>query len=1469
MKKTMTRLSLIILCIFCLVPAFMLSTGNYKLSRPGGMSTMGVILGPMILPDMNGGLTSDIPPADYSSANLSADTPYANGALRAYRSLGVYNVVRDSYSSNGFKYASFIRYFRITRTDGRPIYDEDGIVDVSSAKTNLTDEIINYPSYIYSIETTLPIKKNAGFLWTDEQAKFKNTTLNVIFGYIDANGTLQGVYDMPTNPSNSCEDYSTIMYKGTYGGNANYYDFMTITLTGTGVNSNTFWGGTGGDCTVNTNLTNYINIGPRDWSNTLQSSANKGKYNGKTTYYSPKPFTVVATNLNNYIKYNDVQATSQYATSVVPFRDGHHISIETEGYTKIDLEANYEGSYTTYYCVVDTKLPDVSYSYHNANALDNRRVGTITTGASGAKSQTINEGVFRDQVQVLFSYDETTESPETATYVYKGNTYNVSNGQWLTEEGDYTLTLTDKAGNTTISKFTIDKSSPIENKNKLENDKNLKISKWFLVDVPYGYTGSGSYSFRERNDAFEFAKNIERANKVSNYNLERVEDFTQTNLIARDNEVKIGPYWYYKSIDNPDLYVYYFDENSLNNAIEKYANTYVSKEQYYRINSSLYPNNYGNTIDDSVYDNIIDVGGVTAYIANDFIFRQSSTNESYKVYCAYQNGDVDVWKELVYNVSLKNQINTQGLYKIKEVDYVGHETYYYIYLDINSPMLDIQAKIYGKDKNINQTISKNDIPKNGELVYYYENFRIVDVIEDDKWWTLEVRLPNGTINRYTHLDELPNFEEFGSGEFTITIADRMNAPFSFKVYLLGKAPEVTFENINAGLQLQVKIQNKDEFNTITDVKIYRNNVCLNSEIGYDEFPLDDTNELIFIKPDTTKYVFNRGGIYVVEVTDNFGRTLTFEYKFEKELPTGILVGVEHNGATKNEVQFVYDGNKYFTIIDKNGNPFTPEMKQERNIITLNFIPEENSIDKYSIKLLEINDTENFNKYDFTIKTIKPNISLYGVEPNGTTGGDVYASWEQGEERYTATYTLKGQTQEYKRGQVLTAAGEYTITLADELGNENSVRFIIDKTISFLIADISGNIYDIEDIAYINFDVRIIEDEPLNITVTKDGRPYDYEFGLMIVEEGEYQISLVDVFNNTLYFSFTIDKTAPEATLYGVENFGVTSDRAWVTSMESKLTSWLVSNERVRQDYKLGSEITGAGYYKVFVADRANNITSFEFTIDNSIAYDINIYRGGISNGGVRIVAYENLKVYMYKDGELIDYEFEQILMQDGEYAFTLVDDLGNKTSSFFTIITKKKKNLNHIIQEGIVVTSITKNDENYEFEINDHNLYLHDEGEYTVNILDEVFNKEYSFDISIDTTPPTLEIIGVENGGSTKKKVILKNVSEKPYTIYITVDGVPFEYKLGSEIEKSGRFIVELTDEAGNTTTYTFERVYSLNGPSIAVLGGLGALVVLLIILLVKSRHRYYKDEEIIEEIEETVVEDDFDDKDNQDEQND
>ncbi len=380
--------------------------------------------------------------------------------------------------------------------------------------------------------------------------------------------------------------------------------------------------------------------------------------------------------------------------------------------------------------------------------------------------------------------------------------------------------------------------------------------------------------------------------------------------------------------------------------------------------------------------------------------------ESYKIYYDYIEDGQNSWTEFVYNISFKEQGCGHGLYLIKEIDYVGHETFCYVFLDLQAPILDVTAKVYGASESFNHTISKNDIPLNGELIFYYEYFKINQIIEDDTWYVMQIKNPDGTVKRYTYVDTLPNFDEMPTGEYQITLYDRVNNNFSFKICLLGKAPKIKFETINNNQQMKISILSGEEYNQITDLKIYRNDTLLNGELGYDEYPDDDTNEIINISIATSQYVFNKGGLYKVEITDNFGRTTTHEFKFEKDMPLGVLKGVKHNGKTNKDVEFIFNSTKYTAVVFENGNPLTPPstLNESGILTTLQFSAIENINSEYKIILYDNTDFENMNIYKFTIRTIPPAITLYGVNDNGTTSTDVYALWEI-QSGYKATYKV--------------------------------------------------------------------------------------------------------------------------------------------------------------------------------------------------------------------------------------------------------------------------------------------------------------------------------------------------------------------------------------------------------------------------------------------------------------------------------
>jgi len=1406
-----------------------------------------------------GGGTPIINNPDYSDLIYTGTSANSDGSLRAYDNLKVKND-KISASYGGWKHASFVEYFSIKRTDGRKIYDDDGYLDVrwwdSNGNFTPSDEIIDYQSEIW-VKTTISPHNFNGFLGTVLNSKWKSGAHFEITwdrGEDPDDRLFSNVHDKNANTMGS----GNYRNNGVNPGNEFYklcdWDYcsspyITITLIGQAYWENGWWGGSYDHTNVWAFLSGFMPRSNRNWSNTLTSTAIKSGNN----FYSAQPFVVTATNLNNFVKINNTKMTPITDQNVIPFNEGFRIAITDEGKTKVSIENGKENQYTDYNCIVDSTLPDVNLVYLNSNGLDKVKENAVVTDTNGVKTQTIAGGIFKDQVQVNFGATEN-ESPEKCYVTYNGQTREITSGTWLNQEGDYILVVQDLVGNAKTIKFTIDNTYPSYNVGRFESDATYKVSKWHLTSIPYGFSDYGTYSYLTYAEALNKAKASEKQNLVTNYTLTTIEGFQFINLIANGDAVKTGNYWYYKSIDNPNLYVYYFTESLLDEAITKYAKNYVSSPQYFNYKSDIFPNDYGNIIDESVYYNLWSENKTPAYISNNFIFRQINELESYKIYYDYIEDGQNGWTEFVYNIAFDKQVNGHGLYLIKEIDYVGHETHCYIFLDLQPPILNVTAKIYGSNDTFNHTISKNDIPLNNKLVFYYENFEINQIIDDDTWYVLQVKNPNGTVQRFTFEDSLPNFKT--TGEYEITAYDRIGNNFSFKVYLLGKAPKVKFETLNANMQMKITITSGEEYNEIADLKIYRNDILLNSPLGYDEYPDDDSNELIFINLLNKQYVFNKGGLYKVEITDNFGRTTSHEFKFEKDIPLGILKGVKDNGKTNSNVEFIFNSTKHIAVVYENNLQISPPNSiDSSNILTSLYINAlENINNEYKIFLYDNTDFENLNIYKFTIKTALPEIILFGVNDGGTTSSDVYALWEI-QNGYNATYKLNNEEEnEYFNGQVLTVEGVYTLTLTDDLGNKNTKFFEIDKTLDFEIYE-DSILKEIYEIRHTNKSIKIINNEPLNIEILKDGLPYEYSFNNYFNDEGFYLVKVFDDYGNVKYFEFEIDKTNPIAFLIGVENNKTTSGFVQVVWEEENLDSTIFKNGNYLGNYNSGSEIKLNGNYEVKVIDRAGNYIKFNFAIDNKIEFDINTFYSGISNGGVRVIAKEELTIDMYKDSEKIDYAFEQILNDDGFYEFLLTDILGNQKAFNFYILNSPLNRIEKKLDSTIEIIEIQMNDEIQELDIQNNTLYLVDEAFYKITVLDKTVNKYFTFNLEIDTTPPTIQLVGAENGGQTKGEVTTKNPSENPIFIEATNNSEEFEYRLGEIIKNVGTYELVVKDEAGNYTLYEFTIIHALNSASIALFGGMLALVVLLIIFLARNKIGYYKKNAEILTIEETIEE--------------
>ncbi len=870
----------------------------------------------------------------------------------------------------------------------------------------------------------------------------------------------------------------------------------------------------------------------------------------------------------------------------------------------------------------------------------------------------------------------------------------------LSDDAEYTFVLTDFAGNSTTYRITVDTVCPSYNADRLAGDTSYKISKWYAVTI-----GDEQYSFAGYDEALTFAASKEFASGVTVLNLESVEDFKQHHLVASNgdpdnnaDEVRVGEYWLYKSKANPNSFLYYFDRDLLDEAVAFYAKDTVSNVNYYVLDGD---NIYG-TPSDSMRDNVLTAAdGTIAPVGNNFTFEK---RDSAEVYAELVGGDGTRVK-VTFGTPFGQQFFVNGLYKITEIDAAKNETVYYLYLDLLAPELNVHATIFGNEEATELTINKDSLA--GIAAYYYESFDIRAIADADKWLVLTIT-NNGKTNYYTFGDELPVLNV--GGEYLLSLYDRLGNAYSFKVYIVGNPAEISFKNNGDDTAFDVSITLEQDFDTVVTLEIRKNGVALDG-----------------ITTDTLAYNFDKGGVYTVTLRDNFGRIIEKEYTFVKSLPVGTLAGVDNGGKTKTDVTFTFDAEKYYAVVYKDGSEFLTD----RSGGVLILANDENS-GNYVIKLVNLTDEENYNEYGFTVNTLAPETTLAGVKNNGTTNGDVSVSW-RADDVVCATYTLNGsEAQALTSGQKLTAEGSYTVTVTNDLGTVTTLTFTIDKSLDYTLAVGEETVSSVDTT---NQTVAIFNNEPLRISVTKNGEPLDYTFGSVLSDEGIYAVRITDDYGNAVNFTVTIDKSVSYSANVAnglISNGGVSftnGEKLTVTATkdgkvidyafgqtlddegeyimtlrdvygnEKTVTFRIVKGIKQSIDYSLGDNaavlsvtkngepyavsgkrlnFTEDGEY-VVTAEAEGVTCAFTLTLDTTAP---NVFLSGVENGGVAdgIVTItepnEPATIEVYRNGELINYELGQELSEYADYRVVVTDSAGNVSEYSFT--------LKHLLNGGAI-----------------------------------------------------------------------------------------------------------------------------------------------------------------------------------------
>lgn len=553
---------------------------------------------------------------------------------------------------------------------------------------------------------------------------------------------------------------------------------------------------------------------------------------------------------------------------------------------------------------------------------------------------------------------------------------------------------------------------------------------------------------------------------------------------------------------------------------------------------------------------------------------------------------------------------------------------------------------------------------------------------------------------------------------------------------------------------------------------------------------------------------NVGGEYMVSVYDRLGHGYSFPV---------YIIG---NPATITVANNAEDTAIGITITLEQKFDTLVSLEIKRNGELLNGVSTNKlsySFDKAGTYTIALRD--NFGrviKKEYVFIKALPEGILEGVANGGKTKSDVLFTFDNSE--YYASVTKDGKlycedgSGEIKFEATDANSGSYVIRLIRILDIENY------KDYSFTVNTIAPAFnLSVVDNTTTNKNVTVTwsESDIVSVICTlNSGEDVELKNGAVLSEEGFYTIIATNDLGTQSRKTFTIDKTLEyDVMINNAETIGVDATNKNVTVINHEPLSVEVTKDGVKIDFTFGQLLTDEGNYGFRISDEYGNTAAFFVLIDKTVDISATIGNGVITNGEVTISAGEKVNTILTKDGEEYEYTIGTVLTEEGAYRMTAYDLNGNEKILSFQIVRGIKTKLDFSLGENVVITSVTRDGESVVVDGKRLNFTI--DGTYSIVCVSE--GKEYAFNLSLDTTAPTINLNGVSNGGSSGKPVTIDGLSEEG-TVEVYKDGELIEYELGEKLSEYGSYRVVVSDAVGNTNEYSFTLKYKMDGGIIALI---------------------------------------------------
>ena len=220
--------------------------------------------------------------------------------------------------------------------------------------------------------------------------------------------------------------------------------------------------------------------------------------------------------------------------------------------------------------------------------------------------------------------------------------------------------------------------------------------------------------------------------------------------------------------------------------------------------------------------------------------------------------------------------------------------------------------------------------------------------------------------------------------------------------------------------------------------------------------------------------------------------------------------------------------------------------------------------------------------------------------------------------------------------------------------------------------------------------------------------------------------------------------------------------------------------------------------------------------------------GMITEKAVSVRADTGVTLEVYLNGERLQSISGGTFERPGEYVVMYVGGAVPERMFSFTIVPTLCSTVSsYALPAGFEFTDATRNGESITFSPN--YLKLTEEGEYDIHYRCIKTRVSYQLLLQADFTGPTLSLENVENGKARGPVDISEAKDAARITIYH--DGEQISRR--DVLTESGEYYIELADEAGNKSTYSFTILIYFDGNSwlffLLVLGSCVGIIVYLV----------------------------------------